>query len=146
MNYEDFLFSQLFMNYVDNNDTIYNDTMEYDLIFPKIMQHQKEYKASTYFSMNKSEYECILDYLTNELTIKNTIMSNIDFDTEEQISMLLHMHSEANYKLKTNRYELSKSESFVNYAQMEICMETENKVLLNTMEFIKNELIKLYNR
>jgi hypothetical protein len=40
MIYEDFLFSQLFMNYIENNKTKYQE-LEYDLIFPEILKHNE---------------------------------------------------------------------------------------------------------
>ena len=66
MKYEDFLFSQLFMNHVENNQTEYKE-LEYDLIFPEMLKHKKEYENSIYFLGMKSEYDCIVDYLTNEI-------------------------------------------------------------------------------
>jgi hypothetical protein len=66
MIYEDFLFSQLFMNYIENNKTKYQE-LEYDLIFPEILKHNEAYKASVYFLGMKSEYDNIIDYLHNEV-------------------------------------------------------------------------------
>lgn len=66
MNYENFLFSQLFMNHVENNVTQYIE-LEYDLIYPVVLEHEEKYKSSTYFLGMKSEYECIIDYLMNEI-------------------------------------------------------------------------------
>jgi hypothetical protein len=66
MTYEDFLFSQLFMNYVENSETRYKE-LEYDLIFNKVLEHNEKYKSSNYFLGMKSEYQCILDYLVNEV-------------------------------------------------------------------------------
>ncbi len=66
MNYEDFLFSQLFMNHVENNKTKYQE-LEYDLIYPIMLKHQEDYKSSTYFLGMKSEYDCIVEYLQNEI-------------------------------------------------------------------------------
>jgi hypothetical protein len=68
MKYEDFLFSQLFMNYIENNDTEYQE-FEYDIIFPEVLKHYEEYKASTYFLGLKSEYDCIVEYLSNEIVM-----------------------------------------------------------------------------
>jgi len=66
MTYEDFLFSQLFMNHIENNETKYQE-LEYDLIFPEVLKHNESYKSSTYFLGMKSEYECIVEYLINEI-------------------------------------------------------------------------------
>jgi hypothetical protein len=66
MNYEDFLFSQLFMNHVENNDTQYQE-LAYDMIFPEVLKHQKLFLKSSYNVDNHSEYDCIIDYLLNEV-------------------------------------------------------------------------------
>jgi len=66
MNYEDFLFSQLFMNYVENNETQYQD-LAYDLIFPEVLKHQKLFLKSNYNVDVRSEYDCVVDYLHNEV-------------------------------------------------------------------------------
>ena len=66
MNYESFLFSQLFMNYIENNETEYQE-LQYDLIYPEVLKHNESYKSSTYFLGMRSEYECILEYLSNEV-------------------------------------------------------------------------------
>lgn len=66
MNYEDFLFSQLFMNHVENNETQYQE-LEYDLIFPEVLKHQNLFLKSNYNVDVRSEYDCIVDYLLNEV-------------------------------------------------------------------------------
>mgnify|MGYP001581499389 CR=1 FL=1 len=67
MNYGDFLFSQLFMNYVENNETKYQE-LEYDLIFPEVLKHQKIFLKSDYSLLFQlGEYDCIVDYLHNEV-------------------------------------------------------------------------------
>jgi len=66
MNYEDFLFSQLFMNHVENNETQYQE-LEYDLIFPEVLKHQNLFLKSNYNVDVRSEYDCIIDYLLNEV-------------------------------------------------------------------------------
>jgi len=66
MNYEDFLFSRLFMNHVENNETQYQE-LEYDLIFPEILEHQSLFLKSNYNVDVRSEYDCIVDYLLNEV-------------------------------------------------------------------------------
>jgi|GEM_PF-2042927 len=66
MEYADFLFSQLFVDHIENTETKYRD-LEYDLIFPEVERHNEEYKSSTYFLGMKGEYECILDYLQNKV-------------------------------------------------------------------------------
>jgi len=66
MNYEDFLFSQLFINYIENNKTEYQE-LEYDLIFPEVLKHQKLFLKSNFNVDTRSEYDCIVDYLTNKI-------------------------------------------------------------------------------
>ena len=66
MNYEDFLFSQLFTNHVENNETQYQE-LEYDLIFPEVLKHQNLFLKSNYNVEFRSEYDCIEDYLLNEV-------------------------------------------------------------------------------
>lgn len=66
MNYEDFLFSQLFMNHIENNETEYKE-LEYDLIFPEVLKHQKLFLKSNFNVDVRSEYDCIVDYLINEV-------------------------------------------------------------------------------
>ena len=74
MNYEDFLsmikqistFSQLFMNYIEIHETEYQE-LEYDSVFPEILKHQQLFLKSPFNVDTKSEYDCIVDYLVNEL-------------------------------------------------------------------------------
>ncbi len=66
MNYEDFLFSQLFMNHVENNETKYQE-LEYDLIFPEVLKHQNLFLKSNFNVDVRSKYDCIVDYLLNEV-------------------------------------------------------------------------------
>ena len=66
MNYEDFLFSQLFMNHIENNETEYQE-LEYDLIFPEVLNHQDIFLKSNFNVDVRSEYDCIIDYLLNEV-------------------------------------------------------------------------------
>lgn len=66
MTYEDFLFSQLFMNHIENNETEYKE-LEYDLIFPEVLKHQKLFLESNFNVDVISEYDCIVDYLLNEV-------------------------------------------------------------------------------
>jgi hypothetical protein len=68
MDYNIFLFSQLFLNHVENNNTIYQD-LEYDLIYPEIIICYEDYKSSSYFLLLKSEYDCIVEYLNSEVDI-----------------------------------------------------------------------------
>ena len=62
MEYQDFLFSQLFMDHVQNNKTQY-DELEYDLIYPEVTKHRDLFLKSEYNTDTKSEYDCIVDYL-----------------------------------------------------------------------------------
>jgi len=70
MNYSQFLFSQLFMNYVENNETQYQD-LEYDLIYSYVLEHRRNFISSKYNIDTKAEYECILDYLINEIKVEH---------------------------------------------------------------------------
>ena len=62
MRYEEFLFAQLFMFYVENNETEYQE-LEYDLIFPEVLKHRALFLESHFNVRFKSEYDCIIDYL-----------------------------------------------------------------------------------
>jgi hypothetical protein len=66
MNYQDFLFSQLFMRHIENNSTQYQD-LEYDLIYPEVLRHKELYINSNFNTDTKGEYECIINYLTNTI-------------------------------------------------------------------------------
>jgi hypothetical protein len=66
MNYQDFLFSQLFMRHIENNSTQYQD-LEYDLIYPEVIKHKELYINSNFNVYTKGEYECIINYLTNTI-------------------------------------------------------------------------------
>lgn len=62
MDYSEFLFSQLFMEYLEGNATFVVD-LTYDKIFPEMLRHKELFEKSTHNSDLKSEYECICDYL-----------------------------------------------------------------------------------
>jgi hypothetical protein len=66
MNYNDFLFSQLFMNHLEDNDTQYKQ-LEYDLIFSEMLRHKDLFLKSNLNTDIKSEYDCITDYLTQDI-------------------------------------------------------------------------------
>ena len=66
MTYEDFLFSQLFMNHVESSDIHYRE-LEYDLIFPEILKHKDLFLKSNFNVDVRSGYDCIVDYLLNEV-------------------------------------------------------------------------------
>ncbi len=66
MTYEMFLFSQLFMKHVENNDTQYQD-LAYDLIFSEVLKHRQLFLKSNYNVDVRSEYDCIETYLSNEV-------------------------------------------------------------------------------
>ena len=61
-----FLFSQLFMKHVENNDTQYQD-LAYDLIFSEVLKHRQLFLKSNYNVDVRSEYDCIETYLSNEV-------------------------------------------------------------------------------
>jgi hypothetical protein len=69
MKYSEFLFSQLFMNHIENNETEYQE-LEYDLIFPEVLKHRGLFLESNYNVDTLSEYDCIVNYI--ELTIKES--------------------------------------------------------------------------
>lgn len=66
MEYEDFLFSQLFMNYIENNNTEYQE-IAYDLIYNEVLNHKDLFMKSNFNVDVKSEYDCIIDYLVNNI-------------------------------------------------------------------------------
>ena len=66
MKYPEFLFSQLFMHHVENNETEYQE-LEYDLMFPEVLKHNALFLESHFNVPFKSEYDCIVDYLTCNL-------------------------------------------------------------------------------
>ena len=68
MNYENFLFSQLFMNYIEGNETQYQE-LDYDVIYPEVLKHRILFLKSKFNVDVKSEYDCIVDYLTNNIQI-----------------------------------------------------------------------------
>jgi hypothetical protein len=67
MNYSQFLFSQLFMNHVEKLDL--KTDLEYDIIFPTMLEHRRFFISSEYNTDEKGEYQCILDYLIDEIKV-----------------------------------------------------------------------------
>ena len=70
MNYSQFLFSQLFINFCEHEDTKVNE-LEYDLVYPVILEHLDLFLKSKFNIDTKSEYDCILDYLKSELLLNS---------------------------------------------------------------------------
>lgn len=66
MKYEEFLFSQLFMNHVENNETEYKE-LTYDIIYTEVLNHREFFLKSSYNTDMQSEYDCIVNYLLNEV-------------------------------------------------------------------------------
>lgn len=66
MTYEEFLFSQLFMNFVENNKTRYQE-LEYDSMYPEMLKHRKLFLKSNFNTDLESEYDCIVTYLFSEI-------------------------------------------------------------------------------
>ena len=66
MTYEDFLFSQLFMNHVEKNETQYQE-LEYDSMYSEVLRHREAFLKSKYNTDLESEYNCIVTYCLNEL-------------------------------------------------------------------------------
>jgi len=64
--YFDFLFSQLFMNHIENNKTEYQE-LEYDIIFTEVLRHKELYLKSNFNVDVRPEYDCICDYLLNNI-------------------------------------------------------------------------------
>jgi hypothetical protein len=54
------------MNYVENNETQYKD-LAYDLIFPEVLEELNAFLKSNYNVDVRSEYDCVVDYLHNEV-------------------------------------------------------------------------------
>ena len=68
MNYQSFLFYQLFMNYIENNTTEYQE-LAYDIIYPEVLKHEDIFRNSNYNLVCFSEYDCIINYLQNEIKL-----------------------------------------------------------------------------
>ena len=66
MTYQQFLFSQLFMNHIENNNTKYQN-LEYDLIFNIVLKELEKFLESNFNVDILSEYDCINNYLLNEV-------------------------------------------------------------------------------
>ena len=66
MTYQQFLFSQLFMNHIENNNTKYKN-LEYDLIFNIVLKELEKFLESNFNVDILSEYDCINNYLLNEV-------------------------------------------------------------------------------
>ncbi len=54
------------MIHVTYNETEYQD-LEYDLIFPEVLKHRALFLESHFNVESKSEYDCIVDYLTSNI-------------------------------------------------------------------------------
>ena len=74
MNYENFLFSQLFMSHVENNETRYQE-LEYDDMYPEVISHREFFLKSKHNIDTESEYDCILNYLEENLPNEPSIES-----------------------------------------------------------------------
>lgn len=61
-----FLFSQLFMNHIENNETQYQERA-YDLIYDEVLKHRELFLQSNFNVDVRSEYECIEDYINNQV-------------------------------------------------------------------------------
>ena len=66
MDYQHFLFSQLFMNHIETNQTRYKD-LSYDIIYVEVLIHLDEFISSNFNVNTKSEYDCITDYLSHNI-------------------------------------------------------------------------------
>jgi hypothetical protein len=54
------------MNYIENNNTEYQE-LAYDLIYNEVLKHKDLFIKSNFNVDVKSEYDCITDYLLNEI-------------------------------------------------------------------------------
>tara|TARA_R110001606_G_scaffold222434_4_gene370313 strand:+ start:620 stop:787 length:168 start_codon:yes stop_codon:yes gene_type:complete len=43
--------------------------LEYDIIFPTMLEHRRFFISSEYNTDEKGEYECILNYLIDEIKV-----------------------------------------------------------------------------
>lgn len=66
MDYSFFLFSQLFMTHVEDGHGEYED-LAYDIMYDIVREHHERFMVSSYNVNVRSEYDCITDYLTNEI-------------------------------------------------------------------------------
>jgi len=66
MKYNEFLFAQLFMNHIEYNKTEYED-LSYDIMYPEVLKHKKSFEISNFNVDILSEYECIINYLNNNI-------------------------------------------------------------------------------
>lgn len=66
MHYSEFLFSQLFTDYVTHTNTSYEE-YEYDLIYGEVVRHFQAFMVSKYNTDAISEYDCMIKYLNNEV-------------------------------------------------------------------------------
>ena len=66
MKYNEFLFAQLFMNYIEHNKTEYED-LSYDIMYPEVLKHKNLFDISNFNVDILSEYECIINYLNNNI-------------------------------------------------------------------------------
>jgi len=66
MNYENFLFSQLFIKHIESNKTKYQE-LEYDLIYPIILEHLDLFLKSKHNVSTKGLYDCVTSYLAEEI-------------------------------------------------------------------------------
>jgi hypothetical protein len=56
------------MKFIENNPTKYQD-LEYDLIYPEVLKHERLFLESKFNVDDKSEYDCIVDYLIDSFII-----------------------------------------------------------------------------
>tara|TARA_R110000822_G_scaffold32188_1_gene92644 strand:+ start:2542 stop:2712 length:171 start_codon:yes stop_codon:yes gene_type:complete len=54
------------INYLENNNTEYQE-LEYDTMYPEVLRHEKAFLESNYNVDILSEYDCIENYLKNEI-------------------------------------------------------------------------------
>lgn len=66
MTYSEFLFSQLFMNFCENNKSNVKE-LEYDKVYPLILDHYANFAVSPENTDKESEYDCMVKYIESAL-------------------------------------------------------------------------------
>ena len=66
MNYQSFLFSQLFINHIQTTENIYNN-LSYDLLYSEVLNHLDQFICSSFNVDARSEYDCMTSYLLNNI-------------------------------------------------------------------------------
>jgi len=54
------------MNHIENKETEYKE-LAYDIIYTEVLKHRELFLKSNYNTDMQSEYDCIVNYLLNEV-------------------------------------------------------------------------------